>query len=189
MRRVQASAGRGRECEAHPGEEARQIRLDGRLGRRALEEKVVLASLELANLGAPAAVADPAILSAVAWAPVVAERALRDERLLRHHRDRPGRLRTCRHSGLIRVSCDCWQHYLAGKGGVQLRALGGLHSTVGRRKVFSGDASRTCAAETTPFDITRPSVITAAASIMAELSVGGKIHHALRQYLDSFSGT
>ena len=122
MRRVQASAGQGRECEAHPGEEARQIRLDCRLGRRALEEKVVLASLELANLGAPAAVADPAILSAVAWAPVVAERALRDERLLRHHRDRPGRLRTRRHSGLdsgfmrLLAALSGWQRWCAAQG-------------------------------------------------------------------------
>jgi hypothetical protein len=54
--------------------------------------------------------------------------------------------------------------------------------------VFSGDASRTCAADTTPFDITRPSVITAAASIMAELSVVERFAPRLPQYLDSFGG-
>ena len=71
-------------ARAHPGEEAREVRLNGRLGRRPLEEEVVAASLELRHLCGNAAIANPALTVRSR----ATERALR-----REHRQRQGRLR------------------------------------------------------------------------------------------------
>ena len=71
-------------ARAHPGEEAREVRLNGRLGRRPLEEEVVAASLELRHLCGNAAIANPALTVRSR----ATERALRCE-----HRQRQGRLR------------------------------------------------------------------------------------------------
>ena len=71
-------------ARAHPGEEAREVRLNGRLGRRPLEEEVVAASLELRHLCGTPAIANPSLTVRSR----ATERALR-----RKHRQRQGRLR------------------------------------------------------------------------------------------------
>ena len=71
-------------ARAHPGEKAREVRLNGRLGRRPLEEEVVAASLELRHLCGTPAIANPSLTVRSR----ATERALR-----RKHRQRQGRLR------------------------------------------------------------------------------------------------